>query len=234
MNTKNILIFLSGIITGGTIGVLATKGYYKKKFDKMGEEYRSDLDEYYRGVDSYARGITDDDDEINPVNNEESRENGPLNQEKRNEIREKLKRNYRETTNYASFYKNKNITDPDDSENNREAEKYEPDPTPEEEANEEHEQNRHREPRIISYEKLGEIPNHYEEEALYYYTYDEVLTTDEGEVIEEPERLIGDALDKYDFRNNDEESIIVQNFALNKIYEISKFQAAYADEMNEE
>lgn len=229
-STKNVIIFLSGVITGGIIGVFSTKKYFENRSDKFMEEYRNELEEYYDRTDEYRRGITDDDDEVNPENDESSRENGCMTSEKRKEIKEKLRRNYQETTNYAAMYKQKNSGE----KNEEDSEEYEPDSTPEDEANKEHEQNRDKEPRIISYEKLGDIPAHYEEEALYYYTYDEVLTSDEGEIIEEPEKLIGDALDKYDFRNNDEESILVQNFTLNKIYEISKFQAAYADELNED
>lgn len=224
MNTKSIIIFLSGIGIGSILGVFSTKKYFEKKFEESMDQYRADMEEYYGRTDEYVRGISESGEEVNPIEaDEEKRENGPLSSEERKKIKEKLVRNHRETTNYAQMYKKKS-----ESENITE-EEYEPDKTPEEEANEDHQQCRNQKPRIISFEKIGEVPGYYEKESLYYYVYDQTLTTDEDELIEEEELLLGDCLDKYGFRDNDEEIIFVQNFATSKIYEVQKIQSAYGD-----
>ena len=64
---------------------------------------------------------------------------------------------------------------------------------------------------------------------MTYYTEDDLLVTEENEVIEDVQRLIGDALTKYDFAKNDEKVIFVQNFELNTVYEIEKVWGSYVD-----
>ena len=57
MNTKSIMIFFGGMVSGAAAGILAVRTYYKKKYEKD----HAALEEYYRGVDKYARQDHDED-----------------------------------------------------------------------------------------------------------------------------------------------------------------------------
>lgn len=99
----------------------------------------------------------------------------------------------------------------------------------EEDAFDEHQKNKNRPPKIISVEAYGDLPAYIDHEVLYFYSYDEMLCDDNEEPVEEPERLIGDALTKYGFIDNDEEIIFVMNYALDTSYEIQKVYASWTD-----
>lgn len=101
--------------------------------------------------------------------------------------------------------------------------------TPEEEAFEEHQKNKNRPPKIISDEAYGELPAYIDKEVLYFFAQDEMLTDDNEEPVEEPERLIGDALTKYGFNESDEMIIFVMNYSLDTCYEIQKLDSSWTD-----
>lgn len=273
MNTKSIMIFFGGMVSGAAAGVLAVRTHYKKKYEA---DYAA-LEEYYRGVDKYARQDHDEDeneDEDDGINSPETRPGGRMSQEERKEIKEKLNRNWEGTTNYAGMYRVKDgvteqklaeaqhpldqgeagETDPGDIEpecvncsyfdpeegyctvseehvNDDDScsdfkEKVE---TPEEEAFEEHQKNKNRPPKIISAEAYGELPAHIDKEVLYFFAQDEMLTDDNEEPVEEPERLVGDSLTKYGFNESDEMIIFVMNYNLDTCYEIQKLDSSWTD-----
>ena len=269
MNTKSIMIFFGGMVSGAAAGVLAVRTHYKKKY----EADFAALEDYYRGVDKYARQDHDED-EDDGINSPETRSGGRMTQEERKEIKEKLNRNWEGTTNYAGMYRVKDghteqklaeaqhpldqgedgETDPGDIEpacincsyfdpeegyctvseehvNDDDScsdfkEKVE---TPEEEAFEEHQKNKNRPPKIISAEAYGELPAHIDKEVLYFFAHDEMLTDDNEEPVEEPERLVGDALTKYGFNESDEMIIFVMNYNLDTCYEIQKLDSSWTD-----
>lgn len=103
--------------------------------------------------------------------------------------------------------------------------------TPEEEAFDDHQRNKNKPPKIISAEVYGELPAHIDKKVLYLYAYDETVVDEDNddEPLTEPERLIGDALTKYDFIDNDERIIFVMNYALDTCYEIQKIDASWSD-----
>lgn len=101
--------------------------------------------------------------------------------------------------------------------------------SPEEDAFDDHQKNKYRSPKIISSEAYGNLPAHIEQEVLYFYAYDEVLTDDNEEPVEEPERLVGDALTKYGFVDNEERIIFVMNYSLDTCYEIQKVDSSWTD-----
>lgn len=85
-----------------------------------------------------------------------------------------------------------------------------------------------RKPKIISAEAMGELDTTWDVRVLYYYAYDEVLTTEEGEIIDEVHRTVGDALEKYGFVDDPEQrNIIVQNFDYGTVYEVEKVFAEF-------
>lgn len=101
--------------------------------------------------------------------------------------------------------------------------------TPEEEAFEEHQKNKNRPAKIISAEAYGELPAYIDKEVLYFFAQDEMLTDDNEEPVEEPERLVGDALTKYGFNESDEMIIFVMNYNLDTCYEIQKLDSSWTD-----
>lgn len=101
--------------------------------------------------------------------------------------------------------------------------------TLEEEIFDEHQKNKDRPPKIISAETYSSLPGYIDQTILYFYAYDEVLCDENEEAVEEPERLIGDALTKYGFVDNDERIIFVMNYAIDTCYEIQKVDASWTD-----
>lgn len=106
------------------------------------------------------------------------------------------------------------------------------------EVKEERAKNRSRLPRIIKAEECGSDPA-YKPIYLTYCTEDGILVEDQGDVFYESDDLdavsdlIGDALDKYGFRHNDESVIYVRNYAYGIDYEITKFDGKYKDLVGE-
>lgn len=82
-------------------------------------------------------------------------------------------------------------------------------------------------PKIIKASEYGEDPK-LDCKQLIYYTDDETLATEEDEIVDDVSGLIGDALTKYGFINNDEEdSIYVRNERRGADYEIIKVHGSY-------
>lgn len=165
-----------------------------------------------------------EDDGVNPTETD-SVPGGRMSQEERKEVKEKLNRNWQETTNYAAMYKGATPKDQNDEE---EPEGEEP-ITPEEAAFEEHQKNRNRAPKIISEDAFVGLPDSIEKDVLYFYTEDEVLTDDNEEPFEVPEAVIGDALTKFNFIESDELIIFVMNYATDTAYEIQKIDGSWTD-----
>lgn len=76
-------------------------------------------------------------------------------------------------------------------------------------------------PRLISSEEYGEMVGYSYEELLYYQDNDTLINEDE-EVIEDPAKIVGTAMIKYDFVSTNEEDIFVRNDNLRTDYHIHK------------
>lgn len=222
MTKQNIAYLIAGIVTGTAAGVFGTRTYFKKKYEKISDEEINDMEAYYRkkyASDLQYLSLEEEEDIQKEASSINTRETGPLSAEERAEIREKLQRNYEETTNYAAIYKNK-------KEENKVSEA--------EVATENHHKNKHQEPRIISEDDLGDVPAYFENETLFYYSGNDVLTDEDDVVISDPEELIGDALDKYHFRESNEKIIFVKNSELDTVYEIQKIDEDFEEYTTEE
>lgn len=241
MNVKSFLLFIGGLVIGGGAGVFGTKKYFQNKYQKRYEEDHDALEEYYRRTDEYIRQDTDEEDpedEINPPNETNSRPGGRMSAEERATVKEKLNRNWEGTTNYAGMYRERNgyterkmveAQHPLDQGEYGEEDPEDGTETPEEIAFNEHQKNKHKSPKIISAETYSELPAHIDQEVLYFYSYDEVLCDDNEEPIEEPEKIVGDALTKYGFIDNDERCIFVMNYQLDTCYEIQKIDGSWSN-----
>lgn len=90
----------------------------------------------------------------------------------------------------------------------------------------EHEARRNMLPRIIKEEDYGEDGT-LEQESLFYYQGDDTLVTEDDEEIHDIPLVVGDCLDKFGFRDNNEKRICVRNYKLGKDYEIIKMTGEY-------
>lgn len=250
MNIKNILLFIGGMAVGAAAGVFGSKKYYQKRY----EEDRAALEEYYRRTDEYARVDHEDeeDNEVNPTE-VESRPGGRMDAEERASMKQHLNRKSEEFVDYAGAYKGNKPKKPAGQCQNcskwdntgyctLDEEKMGPEDgcsrfeayeevNLDEEAFDDHEKNKNRNPKIISAEAYGGLPAHIEKKVLYLYAFDEIVVDEdnEDEPIDEPERLIGDALTKYNFIDNDESIIFVMNYSIDTCFEVQKIRAAWTD-----
>lgn len=241
---RSILLFVGGLIVGGAVGVLSTKRHFQEKYQKQYETDHMALEDYYHRTDEYVRRPDQneeefEDDGINPPNETDSRPSGRMTAEERANIREKLYKNWEGTTNYAGMYRTKNgHTEQQLAEGEHpldQGEEWEEDVEDdseyglEEEAFDEYQKNINKPPRIISADAYAELPAHIEKDVLYFYAYDEVLCDYEEEAIEDPGRLVGDALTKYGFIDSDERIIFVMNYAMDVCYEIQKINQSWTE-----
>lgn len=214
---KNLFIGLFGIAAGIAAGVLGTKKYFEKKADAEIEEMRQYYEEEkkqlcadFNNALGYA---AEEGEEVNPKNPSDQ------NREEIEAAKKKLAENNARTVNYAEMYKSKNEEEPDPYEGSKS-----------EEMNEEYDKNKNRPPRIISYEEAGNLASHIRADTLFYYTENDVVTDEDGNVIEDYPRLLGDCLDKYDFSTSDETLIFVMNYELGVCYEVQKIMDEYIEE----
>lgn len=224
MNTKSLLLFLGGTAVGGTAGVLGTMTYFKKKYQAIADMEIEEMGNYYEKKNRELVELFEEDEFLE--------DEGKDGEDKNSEIKEKLTRNYEQTTNYANMYKKRNSTDSavelfksnmneEEDENSMEYQARM--------ATEDHKSNMHRKPKIISEESLGELPGYIENKVLFFYTIDEILTDEEDQIIDDPDYLLGDALDKFNFRESDETVIFVRNFALDTVYEVQKVEGEFEE-----
>lgn len=229
MSGKTILIsavsFSLGAGIGGIIGAFLTK----KKCDAELNKYIDDMNKEYDDLyDKFVMAVGD----VNPEEEFDDLEDGEEDQEDEededdyepeNDIHRSEKINKK--TSYSSFYKVKGDSSKGPTER---IEDYdENDGIDPELINE---PPYHRKPKIISSETAAALPAPTCSQCLLYFPDSGGVITDEEEnIILAPEYLIGDALDKYDFRNSDEKVIFVMNYDLNTCYEIDKMSGMCRD-----
>lgn len=86
-------------------------------------------------------------------------------------------------------------------------------------------------PKIIRVESFGELPE-YECETLRFYVEDRTLVHEDETIVDDPDFLLGDALDRYGWADNDEENedLYVRNYKLQRDYEVTKVYDEYPAE----
>lgn len=224
MTARNVIIFLAGSLTGGAAGVFATKGYFQKLYQERSDAEIEEMQQWY---DEKAHEVIRYLDEEAPEVEEYCENDVVAVKAAVEEIQ-----NHKQTTNYAKMYhKSEDLTDEEiedlekaviDGEVSMEQLARE--------ATEDHNRNKNKPPRIISEESLGEIPAYVEHKVLFYYTLDDTITDEEDNIIDDPDYLLGDSLDKFNFRESDEDIIFVRNFAMDVVYEIQKIKSAFEEE----
>lgn len=242
---KKVFIFAGGVVIGAAAGILGSMKFFQKKYSAYADKVIADMEEYFNRTDEYAR-TSFNDATVNPVSEDmdiNPRELGVLAGTDRAEMKKRTK-DYistptEEKVNYAAMYKghsteNTAEENSDDQLTEESEEELESDAAADEEPAEEmvtieHKKNSNRKPKIISASDAAALPEHIEQETLYFYMYDDVLTDEDENDIADPEYLVGDALTKYGFSENDEKIIYVRNYALDTVYEIQKRYETWSD-----
>lgn len=209
------LIFASGALLGSAVGFFIG---YKKAYRNMQKNTGTDLYDSENIPGKYLRETSE--------NNEEKTDKESRNREELDSIKEKLTDNWSRTTNYAAAYDLK--AEPEARGDDDEGEELENMlGNMDEETMAYLAEREGREPKIISETALGELPPGIDHQCLFYWQYDDTLTTEDDEVIEDVERFIGDSLIKYGFSDDDEKIIFVINYELGTVYEIQKYEKAF-------
>lgn len=88
---------------------------------------------------------------------------------------------------------------------------------------------KYKKPRLIKESEAGELSG-FEQQTLKYWTYDDVLTTEENEELRDQEYYVGDCMIKFGFKKNSEErEIYVRNSRMATDYCIVKYDASFAE-----
>jgi hypothetical protein len=228
MNKKNLIMFIGGLIIGAAGGVFGTRTYFKKKYEEIADDEINHMRDWYEEkVSEVAEIIGDDgsDDEQEFVGEDPTVKIDP---NKMSEIKEKLVRNYEQTTNYAKMYgirKEEEAVDSDDEATDSDDEYREAEALNEERVAE----HKDGKIKIISADDAGELPAYYSCSQLFFYRDNDVVTDENDIVMDDYERYIGDSLDKFGFRDSDEQTIWVKNPELDTVYEIRKFNTAFEE-----
>jgi len=245
---KGLIMFGIGLLSGAAAGFTGSMFYFRKKYSDYAEQQIHEMEEYYGVTDQYRRESVDEkaQDDRDYTDTDEStntgREKGILTDEQRAEQREKLHRNWQKTTDYASIYNKEKNKDAEEKSTDEPEQVYvgedgsedleaacEPELDEEEAAIEDHQKNKNKKPKIISYEEAANLPQYIEQVTLYAYTEDGTVTDEDDQPVDDPDSLIGDALTKYGFLDEDcdETIIFVRNYSLDTCFEIEKVVGSF-------
>lgn len=196
--------FVAGLTGGIIIGRKAVKKEYEASYALEMERGRKEAFDYYSKHPEYNRAI------LKYSGKEEIDQNA-----EESFVPEKPKENFKDTgttVDYADMYPIK--VNETESEDQNEEDSLEKQIT--EQYNEE---DKFREPEIISEEEGRSLPRHINLESLFYYKEDDVLTDDYGNIIEEVEFLIGHAIEE--IRKYPDKSIVyVMNYNQTICYQV--------------
>lgn len=218
---------LTGVI-GATLGFIAGAAFMRYKDDKRFDATIDDIvnDEIDAFIEDWEKEHAESEDEDDEEDDELPEEEA-VDDRDENEYEEQMPDGYFD---YGNKYKTKR--DPMDKPENPadiltqhpqdpedEMDILEESPKPKEDVD-------MSKPKLISADKYDDDPE-YRKELLYYYQEDDVLTTEDEEEIENEFEVVGDCMDKFDFRGSEESYIHVRNPETMTDYEIQKIFAAF-------
>ena len=223
---KEVLLFGGGLAVGAIGGFIVAKIYYKEKMEtEISEEIKEVTRVYSEKMKE--KGTTEGDKVGESSTKEEEKEVSKSNSEPQSHP-EDTPGGKNQKVSYTSF-SSKGVDTPSDmivKPKKTIKEEFEEDERENFlkglEASERHERERRQKPKIIKYEDFGEDPA-YDMVPLVYYVNEEVLVNDDdGTEIDDWDMSVGDCLDKYGFRHNNEQIIYVRNFFKGIDYSITK------------
>lgn len=226
---KEVLLFGGGLAVGAIAGFLGAKFYYKEKMEtEISEEIKEVTRVYSEKMKE--KGATEGDKvgESSTEKKDEDENKGPKSDPEPQNHPEDTPGGKNQKVSYTS-YSAMGVDTPSDmivKPKKTINEEFEEDERENFlkglEASERHERERRQKPKIIKYEDFGEDPA-YDMVPLVYYVNEEVLVNDDdGTEIDDWDMSVGDCLDKYGFRHNNEQIIYVRNFFKGIDYSITK------------
>lgn len=234
MQKESLWFGLGGFVLGALSGVGGVLTYLKikQKKEKTAENWETDdydlgaLQSYYaRTYDKKHSEEPEEASDLAEIGDEKvvTVEREALSPEKRKEIKEKLTRNYETKVNYAEMYMQEALEEegeedelpPEDAEMLRLTELW----------NEDGE----KPPELITNLEFNNLEDTLDREFLTYYTTNDALVSDEGEILEMQETFVGDCLYQNGFSEEDNPltTIYVLNHALRKAYAVTKVAGYY-------
>ena len=224
-DAKIVVSYILGLVMGSGIGAFVAKGYFEKKANERADlEIESMKKRYLEGKNEEESSENEKTEEKPSQNTPESVRKALISNFNKPSLSELHERVMAEIEHPRDDVEEDDISDDsDESDEERESDLRS------EDFKNYYEKNKLRPPKIISVKDLGDYPEEFDETEWIYYNVDDVMATEDGEVIYDYERFIGDSLDKFDFRNNGEESLLVVSFEYATIYEITKMFRAYSE-----
>lgn len=200
MEVRNLII---GLILGGALGSSITyfvmKGKFEKKEDDIRTEARKEYKEYYE-----RKQAEEDEAKATHVNKVPDK---PI--------------ETKEYKNLAGLYDRAEMERPSEEDLIAETEGVNA-------VHEALEKSHGERTKILEPEHFGEITT-YECESLTYYVMDKTLVHEDGTVVDDESFLIGDALERYNWADSDEDNLplYVRNYRIAKDFEIVKVMGEY-------
>lgn len=229
MSKRDIGMFCGGLVTGLIAGAVSGVFAVRRYYDKLFLERESDL---YDRIDAYKLELEESmHAQIVSIYNT----GAGLNDIEHDQLVQ-AKWAPGSTDNHVAYnkmYREGNVqppTDEDDEDPEEEESEYGED-IPEQDVQhfEQHQQHlkTNRKPRLITEDDYNGLEPHIAKSVLQYYSGNKVLCDEMDEPIEDAFRLVGDALDKYDFANSNELVVFVRNYVLDTAYEVQRIPGEY-------
>lgn len=207
-------------ILGAAIGSLATWKFVEKKYRQIADEEIESVKETFKNRESK---ITDDEKQAEELGvKSPSKEFYSQLKENTDKLTEDMHKKYKEiitTSGYSSTNIQPNTTIEDYNQTNI----YEEDGI-------EIIPSDYPEPYVIAPEEFGEMED-FKTKSLIYYE-DKVVATDNDEIVDDIENLIGDALDH--FGEYEDDAVHVRNEATKTDYEILKSEKSFSEIIKED
>lgn len=209
--------FIAGLAIGAAGGIVAGATYMKRKMDEyiedqVDEEVRKFVDDYFARKEEEAEESDISEDEDEPDDNPYHTYNS---------LNENLQKNYHKPD-PSKIFRDPLMEHPEEPEDEHDI--LDENPT----RKEKKEDDDMKDPKLISEDKFDEDIE-FDKETLYYYQGDDVLTDEDEHEVDNQLELVGDALDKFGFRDNDEQVIHVRNFEKKVDYEVIKAFTSFRD-----
>lgn len=243
---KKALIFAAGIVIGATAGILYQRHKDKKEIESISASYHDIFENMRKKIETLEDAIETP--VVNSIDEPDKFTEVVPNSMTDEELKEAFGKNY--AYNYNA-HSNDVVDDPlmpkTDRATIKEPELRDPleslhPEDSDEDLTEEEERyisgmrdsvNRDKErgdkPKIIKDEDYG-ADGRYAESSLFYYPDEDILCDENNQEIGNPSSVVGDTLDKFDFRHNDQDHMCIRNFKLGLDYWIIKKDFGYVPE----
>ena len=227
---KSIIFGAVGLVVGTVVGYFIGKAKVEKDCEeecqRVREQYKKKLEKVTEDASQHIR-------EINNVTNQslermaEERLTKVPDKPSLNELMKKYRGEREEKEMRDPEYNDYDEVEGPPDEPSEDIDDYD-EPTQEELEDEEARQAEMRErymnskPKLITYEDFENGLPGFDQKSLLYYQGNDTLTTDDDELVDDREALVGSCMEQYGYEDSEEKTIFVRNYKLETDYEIIK------------